>query len=1089
MLDKKGGIQIPRRHVVKSIEEIQDDFSLHDIWRIRNPNQQSFTWSRCSPFIFCRLDYWLISDKLHDLVKNVDIVPSIKSDHSAIFLELEEIQENNRGPGFWKLNSSLLANEEYKDMITNNLPIWINEAKDLKDPRSIWDWIKYRIRADSIEFSKKLSKSRRKREEELTSRYKESFAAFQNNPCDTTRIAMERFKNELEIMYDKKVEGLILRAKARWHEHGEKNSKYFLNLEKRNHIKKHIRKLHISGVISTDPLSIMNSQKQFYSKLYSSNKTRLDDSEAAAFFDISNLSKLSPEASEKCEGRITLEECQNIIKTFPLNKTPGNDGLPIEFYSAFWPLIGDVLIDCYNKAYESKEMSNSQRQGVITLIEKTGKDRTYLENWRPISLTNVDAKIASKVIATRIVEVLPEIIHNNQTGYVAGRSIGEAARSILDVMDYTKKVNIPGILLFIDFEKAFDSLEWNFMLKCLEFFGFGNSLTRWVETFYNNISSCIINNGFFSGNFDLNRGVRQGDPLSPYLFIIAIEILAASIRSRTEIKGIKIESEECKLMQYADDLTAFLSDIDSVQNLFKLLDRFEKLSGLKVNYKKTEAMWIGSRRDSSETPLTLKWCKTVKALGVHYTYNREELIQKNFYDKIADIKKQIHLWSWRSLSLLGKVSIIKSLLLPKLTYIFSILPTPPEFIVLLQKMIYQFLWKGPDKIARRAVINTFDNGGLDVTDLESSIKSLRLAWISKLCSSNSLPPWKCYITHLLKPFGGLFFLHCNYNIHDYDINPIFYSEMLQWWSEFRLRHATESASFDSIIWNNCNIRIDNKPLYFDNYMDAGVTFVSDLMFSLNNIDSFNMIKDKGLIGTNFLTWSAIRCSVPKHLRNLNVERNVLRTLEFKYGNKSFDPISSKSKDFYTLLIKEKAIFSRGFKKLMATHCLSEEEICKAFSLIKSIAFESFVRCFQFKILSDILFLNSRLVKIGAVESDRCTFCQDFQETLEHFFFQCPYSTEFWINFENFWLRITKEQRKLDYMNIIVGILDSRNDLLNYFIVLGKLYLWNCRRNKQTPLFTLFESIVKNKYNIEKQIASQNDLSLKKFQAKWKPFLE
>ena len=106
-----------------------------------------------------------------------------------------------------------------------------------------------------------------------------------------------------------------------------------------------------------------------------------------------------------------------------------------------------------------KEMSPSRRQAVITLIEKQDKDRTFLENWRPISLTNVDTKIASKVIAIRIVKVLPEIIHSNQTGYVSGRYIGEAARSILDIMDYAKTYDIPGLLLFIDFEKAFDSLE------------------------------------------------------------------------------------------------------------------------------------------------------------------------------------------------------------------------------------------------------------------------------------------------------------------------------------------------------------------------------------------------------------------------------------------------------------------------------------------------------------------------------------------------------------------------------------------------------------------------------------------------------
>ena len=140
-----------------------------------------------------------------------------------------------------------------------------------------------------------------------------------------------------------------------------------------------------------------------------------------------------------------------------------------------------MVVKSFNKAYEEGEMSYSQRQGVITLIEKTGKDRTHLKNWRLISLTNVDTKIASKVIATRITKILPEIIHSNQTGYVSGRSIGEAARSILDVMENTKTFDIPGILLFIDFESTFDSLEWNFLFKCLEVFGFGHSLVRWVE--------------------------------------------------------------------------------------------------------------------------------------------------------------------------------------------------------------------------------------------------------------------------------------------------------------------------------------------------------------------------------------------------------------------------------------------------------------------------------------------------------------------------------------------------------------------------------------------------------------------------------
>ena len=192
-------------------------------------------------------------------------------------------------------------------------------------------------------------------------------------------------------------------------------------------------------------------------------------------------------------------------------------------------------------------MSSSQKQAVITLIEKKGKDRVFLENWRPISLVNVDAKIMSKVIASRIKNVLPEIIHHNQTGFVKDRYIGETIRSIYDIMDYTVEENIPGLMIFIDFEKAFDSVEWDFLFECLESFNFGPNFLNWVKTFYKNIQSCTINNGTASNYFVLERGIRQGDPLSPYLFIVVVETLAIAIRQNKEIKGISIENEETKL--------------------------------------------------------------------------------------------------------------------------------------------------------------------------------------------------------------------------------------------------------------------------------------------------------------------------------------------------------------------------------------------------------------------------------------------------------------------------------------------------------------------------------------------------------------
>ena len=167
-------------------------------------------------------------------------------------------------------------------------------------------------------------------------------------------------------------------------------------------------------------------------------------------------------------------------------------------------------MDSLNYAYFHGELSNSQKQAVITLIEKKDKSRRWIKNWRPISLVNVDVKIGSKAIAKRLENVLPHIIHYDQNAFVKGRTIFDAARMISDVMEFTKMRDYQGIMTAIDFEKALDSLNCNLLLKSLEFFGFGESFLGWIQTFYKNISSCVINNGFSTSFFNLT--VRLLEP-------------------------------------------------------------------------------------------------------------------------------------------------------------------------------------------------------------------------------------------------------------------------------------------------------------------------------------------------------------------------------------------------------------------------------------------------------------------------------------------------------------------------------------------------------------------------------------------------
>ena len=243
--------------------------------------------------------------------------------------------------------------------------------KELSDKRYVWDWIKYNIRMHVIRYSKEKAKHRNDTERTIQQEYEDATRHFEKDPNDYNRSRLNEIKEKLELFYEEKTNGIIVRARARWYEHGERSTKYFLNLEKRNHVKKHIKKLVISGAITTDPYQILSEQKNWYYNLYKT--TAVDTNSIKPFLNNLSVPQLSEEQKLSCEGQITKEECKRILETFQ-NKSPGNDGIPIEFYKNCWDL------NCINKSFIKEQMSNSQKQAVNTLIEKQGKDRTLMEN-------------------------------------------------------------------------------------------------------------------------------------------------------------------------------------------------------------------------------------------------------------------------------------------------------------------------------------------------------------------------------------------------------------------------------------------------------------------------------------------------------------------------------------------------------------------------------------------------------------------------------------------------------------------------------------------------------------------------------------
>ena len=261
-------------------------------------------------------------------------------------------------------------------------------------------------------------------------------------------------------------------------------------------------------------------------------------------------------------------------------------------------------------------------------------------------------------------------------------------------MGHTKSESIPGILVSLDFRKAFDSLEWSFMMKALDIFNFGTSIKRWISTFYTNIESAGDKQSFMTNWLRPSRGVRQGCPLSPYLFVLSTEVLSSKIRQEPSLTGIKIFGHEIKLSQFADDMNLFCGDLISVENALKTVEDFGRLAGLKLNIKKSKAIWLGKWEKNKSYPLQLKWLQSpVRLLGIHVSYDEKGNNELNFNLKIRKLQTNLDMWRSRDLTLFGKVLIIKSLGLSQLIYSASILNVPEEVARTVKTKLFSLLWK------------------------------------------------------------------------------------------------------------------------------------------------------------------------------------------------------------------------------------------------------------------------------------------------------------------------------------------------------------------------------------------------------------
>ena len=242
------------------------------------------------------------------------------------------------------------------------------------------------------------------------------------------------------------------------------------------------------------------------------------------------------------------------------------------------------------------------------------------------------------------------LINTQQCGFVPGRFLGENIRNTYDTFEIARQKRITGLLLLIDFEKAFDSLSFKFIIQTLRFFGFKDTLISWVETLLYNFKACINMAGNLSPFLNIARGARQGDPVASALFVLALEILCIKLRQSRHVTPLRIENVDAELSLFADDMSIFLNyDEQNLRNTIEIMSSYYTLSGLKLQVEKTQAVVFGFIPDGDPRlcpDINLNWSKSFSLLGINFSNNLENM-QENFEVKFKKIEKLLSNWSYR----------------------------------------------------------------------------------------------------------------------------------------------------------------------------------------------------------------------------------------------------------------------------------------------------------------------------------------------------------------------------------------------------------------------------------------------------------
>ena len=746
---------------VEQLNRITDFLSLHDIYRFHHPNTNDFftffskIWNTQS-----RLDRIYVSLNLtHGSLCTTRAVSM--TDHRLFRAKFKHLSAMcKRGPSYFKINTLLLVkNDVY---LRNYFVHRIDNLLTLNQCNLFAGWEDFKLEVKDYfqRLGKQKAKSRNMERKALETSIRKIYSLITKFPAES-----ENLKKLLKTKHQEldNIDSFYL-ATCRHNTYYKDfvDDKISIStaksLQRKDWENRHIHQIRTEdGTLVDEPDRILNVVCKQYSSLYETHG--VSDIAFDHIVSRCHIPKLIEMDSQMLEQKITVDEVTQAIQATKGGKTPGFDGIPIEFFWLFSEKLSIFLCKLFNFFVTNGRMHSSAYIGIISLLYKGAGDRSMRENWRPLTMLNLDYKIFTKILSRRLRKVIATIVHPDQTCGVPGRKINDSVYHLMSVLDYCNEFPSDVCLLSVDHLAAFDLIEWAYIIKVLEHMNFGEKFINTIKCIYKmgETKSSVQVNGFISPFFEVQRGIRQGCPLSPLLYVIATELVANFIRQTPLLKGIPLYGINTRITKYADDTSIFIRSWDEIAKVFDIFELFELASGSKLKKEKTQLLQLGSFVNK---PVPIRYeifiTKKLKLYGhliTHEGMNDDENWEKsrNTIEKLASKMPPF------GISPFGKIHSVYIYYLCMFNYLSNVITPPNDLLKSAEKNIIKFLWY-PAKldIIKRGVLKLPpDMGGIGFPDLRIRIAVNRVCFFARVLSSKEELSWRRAFFHF---YGRVEFL-------------------------------------------------------------------------------------------------------------------------------------------------------------------------------------------------------------------------------------------------------------------------------------------------------------------------------------------